>query len=268
MNPYYQQNGITIYHGDCLEVMPALLTAPDLIFTSPPYNLGNAPWRHLGNWKRGDSVGGKSKWRNGSDASSGPSYVGHDDTMAWNDYVAWQHECLNAMWKAIGDKGAIFYNHKPRVIGAKLWLPLELNPGLSLRQIVIWARAGGMNFNATAFVPTYEWIMVFAKEGWRLKSKGASGIGDVWRVPQERNPGHPAPFPVALPAKAIDATAPKLVLDPFAGIGSTLCAAKLARVEAIGIEKSEQYCELAAKRLSQGVFEFDGSHEDTQSLQD
>lgn len=257
MNPFYQKNGITIYHGDCLEVMPNLAVTPDLVFTSPPYNLGSGPWPHLGNWKRGDSVGGKSKWRNGSDASSGVTYAEHEDAMAWGDYVVWQHEFLKSCWDIISDKGAIFYNHKPRVIGAKLWLPLELNPGLPLRQIVIWARSGGMNFNATAFVPTHEWVMVFAKEGWRLKSKGVSGIGDVWRVSQESNAGHPAPFPVALPAKAIDATAPKLVLDPFAGIGSTLCAAKLAGVEAIGIEKSERYCELAANRLSQGTLEFD-----------
>jgi DNA modification methylase len=93
--------------------------------------------------------------------------------------------------------------------------------------------------------------MVFAKPGFRLKSKAASGIGDVWRVPQGSNPDHPAPFPLSLPAAAIETTSPSLVLDPFAGSGTTLRAAKDAGVRSVGVEISERYCELAAKRLTQ-----------------
>lgn len=107
-----------------------------------------------------------------------------------------------------------------------------------------------MNFNPTAYVPTYEWIMVIAKEEFRLKSKAASGLGDVWREPQEPSE-HPAPFPEGLPARAIETTGPGLVIDPFAGSGTTLVAAKAAGVRAIGIEKSERYCEMAVKRLAQ-----------------
>ena len=58
------------------------------------------------------------------------------------------------------------------------------------------------------------------------------------------------------PARAIETTAPGLVLDPFAGSGTTLRAAKDAGVKAIGIEKSERYCEMAAERLPQGAFDF------------
>lgn len=250
MKPYYEDDAVTLYHGDCMDVLPSL-PAFDLVFTSPPYNLGASPWPHLGNWKQGDSAGGKSKWRNGSDGSGGVTYESHEDTMPWNEYVAWQHACLTMLWNGLTDTGAIFYNHKPRVIGGKLWTPLDLNPGLPLRQIVVWARAGGMNYNPTAYVPTHEWIMVLAREGFRLKSKGASGIGDVWRVAQGPSL-HPAPFPVELPARAIETTGPGTVLDPFVGSGSTLVAAKAAGVRAIGIEKSEAYCELAVTRLAQG----------------
>lgn len=158
-----------------------------------------------------------------------------------------------AMWEHLTPAGAIFYNHKPRVIGGRLWKPDELIPDdLIVRQEIIWARAGGMNYNPTAYVPTHERIYVIAPGPWRLKSKGASGVGDVWRVPQEPS-DHPAPFPVGLPARAIDTTGPGLVLDPYAGSGSTLVAAKAAGVRAIGIEKSDDYCEMAVKRLAQGV---------------
>jgi len=246
---YYEDELVTLYCGDNAVVLPELEPA-DLIFTSPPYNLGSSPWPHLGHWKPGDSPGGKSKWKNGSDGSGGVTYAEHEDTLPWDEYVAWQHKVLRLCWDRLTAGGAIFYNHKPRVIGGRCWLPLELNPGLPLRQIVTWARAGGMNFNPTAYVPTYEWIMVLAKDDFRLSSKAASGLGDVWREPQEPS-DHPAPFPVGLPARAIETTGPGLVIDPFVGSGSTLVAAKAAGVRAIGIEKSERYCEMAVKRLAQ-----------------
>lgn len=247
IEPYYSDEFATIYHGDCVEVMESLGNIADLIFTSPPYNLGATPWPTLGNWKPGDSVDGKSKWRNGSDGGGGIDYADHEDTMPWPDYVAWQHEVWSAMWSAITSKGAIFYNHKPRVIGARLWKPDELIP-YAVRQEIIWARAGGMNYNPTAFVSTHERIYIVAREAWRLRSKAASGIGDVWRVNQEPS-DHPAPFPLGLPQRAIEATDARQVLDPFCGSGTTLLAAKNAGAYSIGIDKSERYCEMAAARL-------------------
>lgn len=255
MKPYYEENGIVLYHGDCREILPHV-SPVGLVVTSPPYNLGASPWPHLGNWKQGDSAGGKSKWRNGSDAASGIQYLEHEDAMPWPQYVEWQQEVILALWAKLTDKGAIFYNHKPRVIGAKLWTPFDLIPeGVDIRQLVIWKRPGGLNFNPTAFVPTHEWIMVLAKPDFRLKSRGVSGLGDVWEMTPDKNP-HPAPFPKALPAKAIESTNATSVLDPFAGSGTTLRAAKDAGIKCIGIEKSERYCEMAVDRLRQQVLSF------------
>lgn len=255
--PYYDKDGITIYNADERDVLPRLLNRKfDLVVTSPPYNLGGEPWPHLGNWKAGDSAGGKSKWRNGSDAASGIQYGEHDDSMPWDQYTNWQRRSIAMLWECISDEGAIFYNHKPRVIGGRLWTPQDLLPmNVILRQIIVWARPGGLNFNPTAYVPTYEWIMVLAKADWRLKSRGASGVGDVWRLNPDSNP-HPAPFPVGLPRRAIETTSAKSVLDCYCGSGTTLVAAKEAGVTAVGIEKDESYCEMAVKRLRQGVFAF------------
>lgn len=263
--PYYSDDLVTLYHGDCRDILPSL-TGVDAVITSPPYNLGGEPWPHLGNWKQGDSAGGKSKWRNGSDAASGIAYADHSDALPWPEYVAWQHDFLRSCWDTLSDRGAIFYNHKPRVIGGRLWLPLELNPDLPLRQVVIWARSGGMNFNPTAYLPTHEWVMIMARDGFRLRSRGASGVGDVWRITQDADNAHPAPFPLGLPARIIETAAPNLVVDPFAGSGTTLRAAKDAGVRAIGVERSESYCEMAAARLAQEALEFDRGYSDIDHL--
>ena len=225
------------------------IAAFDLVVTSPPYNLGSSPWPHLGHWKPGDGAGGKSKWRNGSDASNGVQYQSHADTMPWPVYVQWQRQTLSALWELLPSHGAIFYNHKPRVIGGQLWTPLELvPPEVIVRQIVILSRPGGMNFNPTAFVPTHEWLMVLAKPEFRLKSKGVSGFGDVWPMVPDVNP-HPAPFPVALPMRILEATRATHVLDPFAGSFTTGVAAMRSGVAFTGCEIDEGYWKDGCQRI-------------------
>jgi len=257
--PYYQDDLVTLYHGTWENVLPTLPPA-DLIFTSPPYNLGSSSGGGFGHYAadaRMGSRGGGGKWHGGS-LSEG--YEDHDDAMPQDEYEDWQRAFLATCWTQLSDAGAIFYNHKPRVQAGNLWTPLNVNPGLPVRQIITWARAGGMNFAPTHYVPTYEWIVVFAKPAWRLKSKGASGVGDLWRVPQQPSK-HPAPFPLDLPARAIESAGPSLVIDPHAGSGTTLRAAKDAGVRAIGIEKSAAYCSMAAARLGswQHAVDHDGA---------
>jgi site-specific DNA-methyltransferase (adenine-specific) len=78
----------------------------------------------------------------------------------------------------------------------------------------------------------------------------------VWRdVPGTSDPDHPAPFPLDIPARLIRMFSfpGDTVLEPFAGTGTTLLAAKILGRRAVGVEVDERYCEHAAKRLSQGV---------------
>lgn len=241
----------TLYCGDCLEVMGSVPLRPALVVTSPPYNLAAAPWPHLGHWKAGgpSGSGGRGKWQAGANASDGPNYGTHRDAMEWGSYVDWQRSVLWLLWKLLADDGAIFFNHKPRVIGTKLWTPQELLPSeVELRQIIVWKRPGGMNYSPASFVPTHEWIMVLAKAAFRLKTKGVSGLGDVWDMTPERNE-HPAPFPLALPAKAIEATAGGLVLDPFMGSGTTGVAAAGAGRPFVGIEIDRRFFDMACARI-------------------
>lgn len=251
--PYYEDEQVTLYLGDCLDVLPHLPVA-DLVVTSPPYNLAVSPGGgQFGHWKDGAIRGGAGKW---GVSATGIGYDEHDDGMPYPQYREWQRTVLMACWERLSDRGAIFYNHKPRVQADTLWTPLDLNPGLPLRQIVTWARPGGVNYTPVAYCPTSEWILVYAKPAFRLRDRSASGVGDVWKLTPDADNPHPAPFPVALPSRAIETTRPSLVIDPFSGSGTTLLAARLHSVRAIGIEKSERYCEMTADRLAQGVLPF------------
>ena len=231
MKPYYEQDGITIYHGDCMEVMPNLHDV-GLVLTSPPYNL--------------DMTGYNAEWDR-----LATGYDIHSDSMPHDEYVAWQQRVTRACWDALADDGALFYNHKPMIGGTRpVRLPLELVGSLPVRQIVIWDRGSGFNRNPTHFVPVSEWVLIVAKARFRITTRS---MDDVWRVPFETGNEHPAPFPLSLARRAVAATAAGVVVDPFMGSGTTLRAALDCNRKAIGIELSERYCEIAANRLAQGV---------------
>jgi len=100
--------------------------------------------------------------------------------------------------------------------------------------------------------------MLFAHAEWRLRDKAASGVGDVWYVPQKSGTDHPAPFPLALPRRAIETTSGEIVLDPFMGSGTTGVAAVQAGRRFIGIEINPTFFEYACQRIAdaQQVAEF------------
>ncbi len=228
-----------IIQGDCLKVMSSLPEKSiDLVVTSPPYNLKNS----TGNGMK-DGRGGK--W---SKAALLNGYSDHDDCMPHDEYNEWQRNCLKEMMRLLKDDGAIFYNHKWRVQGGLLQDRQEIIKEFPVRQIIIWKRKGGINFNQGYFLPTYEVIYMIAKSKFKLAPKSNS-YGDVWEFTQEMNNSHPAPFPVALIERIISSTNAKVVLDPFMGSGTTGIAAKILKRNYIGIELSKEYCKLAEKRI-------------------
>ena len=85
-------------------------------------------------------------------------YANYDDNMPMDKYNEWQHDCLAEMWRLLKDDGAIFYNHKWRVQAGLLQDRSEIVKGFPVRQIIIWRREGGINFNPGYFLPTYEVI--------------------------------------------------------------------------------------------------------------
>ena len=228
-----------VHCGDCVELlnkMPA--ESIDLFVTSPPYNLRNS----TGNGMK-DGRGGK--WEN---AALINGYSDHEDNMPHSEYVAWQRECLAAMLRTLKPTGAIFYNHKWRVQGGLLQDRSDIVEGFPVRQIIIWQRDGGINFNPGYFLPTYEVIYLICKPDFNLAPK-QNALGDVWSIPQENSNLHPAPFPVELAQRCIQSTTAQIVCDPFMGSGTTAIAAETARREWIGIDVSKDYCKLALERI-------------------
>ena len=225
--------------GDCLEVMGKI---PDesinLVITSPPYNLKNS----TGNGMK-DGRGGK--W---SKAALINGYTKHDDCMPHEEYVKWQRNCLNEMLRIIPNDGVIFYNHKWRVQAGLLQDRHDIVSGFPVRQIIIWKRKGGINFNPGYFLPTYEVIYLIAKPKFILSSK-SNAYGDVWEFNQEMKNPHPAPFPVQLIERIISSTNAEVVLDPFMGSGTTAIAAINLNRKYVGIEICENYVELANQRI-------------------
>ncbi|MCL2774353.1 MAG: site-specific DNA-methyltransferase [Oscillospiraceae bacterium] len=225
--------------GDVLEVMKSIPEhSIDLVITSPPYNLKNS----TGNGMK-DGRGGK--WKN---AELVNGYSDYNDNMPHEQYVEWQRKCLMEMMRVIPDNGAIFYNHKWRVQNGLLQDRQDIVNGFPVRQIIIWHRKGGINFNAGYFLPTYEVIYLIAKPKFKLSPK-ANAYGDVWEFAQEMKNEHPAPFPVGLIDRIISSTYAKTILDPFMGSGTTAIAALQNRRDYVGIELSQEYCKMAENRI-------------------
>lgn len=227
--------------GDSLEIMKQIPDESiDLIITSPPYNIRNTSGGCT------STIGTKnSKW---PVAALSEGYSEYNDNMPHDEYVEWQRQCITEMYRIIPDDGAIFYNHKWRVQNGLLQDRSDIVADFPVRQIIIWKRAGGINFNKGYFLPTYEIIYLICKPNFVLADK-ANCLTDVWEIPQEMNNIHPAPFPIGIPKRVISSTNAKIVLDPFMGSGTTAIAAKELNRDFIGIELSPKYIKMAEKRI-------------------
>jgi site-specific DNA-methyltransferase (adenine-specific) len=225
--------------GDSPQVMRSLpASSIPLVVTSPPYNLRNSTGNSVGS-----NAGGK--WRQKLHEEG---YEGFSDDLPRDVYVGQQRLFLAECMRLLTPDGAIFYNHKWRVQGGLLdRVADEITDGFPVRQVITWQRSGGMNFNTGYFLPTTEQIYMIANHRFRLAPK-ANRLGDVWTIRQESRNPHPAPFPVALARRCIEATTADLVLDPYMGSGTTAVAAVECGRNFIGIERAPSYQQMALRR--------------------
>jgi DNA modification methylase len=165
-------------------------------------------------------------------------------------------------------------------LGRKPYIPLHayfynLHQDLGFLPMgeIIWQKGKGANGNCawgswkSARAPRlrdiHEYLLVFAKGGFSRSDKGSSDITDeefmeatlsIWNIPPEsaRKIGHPAPFPIALAARVIRLYSyiGDVVLDPFAGSGTTCVAAAQLERHYVGFDISPDYCKLAEERIS------------------
>lgn len=117
-----------------------------------------------------------------------------------------------------------------------------------MKQIIIWHRSGGINFNSGYFPPNYEVIYLITKPKFRLAPK-ANAQGCVWCINHEVDTSHTAPFPVGLAERCISTVAKELVLKPFIGSRGTAIAAEKLKWPWVGIEQSANYVSMATPRI-------------------
>ena len=218
MEPYYDHNGVTIYHGDCREILPTLGPV-DLVLTDPPYGIG---------YKRGV----RGKYRPSDNGNAG--IVGDCDTSARDDALA-----------EIDAPGFVF---------GSFYAPFPAR----VRQVLVFLKPPGSGIIGCCgtFRRDVEPIFVIGElpgEKAYLSSVISSHEQLECRKPIATRTGHPHAKPLSVIATLLRTTTATLVLDPFMGSGTTLRAAKDLGRRAIGIEIEECYCEIAAKRLEQEV---------------
>jgi len=229
-----------IIQGDALTI---LRTLPDEIVdvgvTSPPYNKGEN--------KRGWLV-------------RDVKYAHATDKLPEDLYQENQVAVLNEIYRVTKPGGAFFYNHKIRWERGALLHPMDWlrRTRWIVKQEIIWDRMIAANIRGWRFWQVEERIY------WLYKPKGRNLIGDelkprhallssIWRFPPEQKNPHPAPFPIALPVRAIysimDERRDGVVIDPYCGSGTTLVAARLLGHNFIGIELAPEYVQYAETRL-------------------
>ena len=229
MSIYYQDENVTLYHGDCIDVLAGLdRESVDVVLTDPPFFMPAAHYSSRTQWKRswGDTSILAVFWGQALDAMV-PTMrtTGHlltfCDGASYPVFYPEVYRRFDALRSLVWDKGRIGMG----------------SPYRNQHELVIAARWSGSS---------------------RTDERG---VADVFKHPPvgSSNRVHPVDKPVSLLVDMLRPVASEgsVILDPFAGGGSTLVAAKGAGHRAIGIETEERYCEIVANRLENSRYAFD-----------
>ena len=218
---FYEEPGITLYCGDCREVLP-LLEAVDVVVTDPPYN-----YRKV--------------------------YGTHDDSMDPLEFEVWITGCFRAVADRLKDCGMIYFTCSTQMMRL-----CESWDFLRFRQWLVWHRPNLVNVHAHSdWKQTWEPVYYGGKGSFRA-TKGVFPDSAVFTFPTPQtnfSEGrvHVCQRPVKLIQAWLARALGDVVLDPFSGSGTTLVASKEMGRRAIGIEIEPKYCEIAVKRLRQEV---------------
>lgn len=214
--PYYQDEAVTLYHGDCREIT-AWLEA-DVLVTDPPYG-----YAHSSSW-----VG---KFRGEEIANDADTTTRDRALEMWRFGWSSRPALVFGSWK------------RPRPEGTHTVLTWDKGD------------ASGMGNLSVPWKPNTEEIYVLGHgfSGPRTSSVLTGHTVVTWAT---KGREHPNMKPESLMSELIGKCPEGVVADPFAGSGSTLIAARRIGRKAIGVELEERYCEVIAKRLAQGVLDF------------
>lgn len=220
MTIYYQDDYVTLYHGDCLELAD-LWTCADVLVTDPPYGM---------------------RLRSGRDGHFEDLAIEGDDST----------DARDAALSAWGGPALIFGRwSEPRPIGTRAVLTWEKGEHVGMGDLALPWKPN------TEEIYVLGKGFTGRRSGSVIKAHAIAGtVGQGAKGTRH----HPTEKPQALMEALIAKCPPGTIADPFAGSGSTLVAAKALGRRAIGVELEERYCEIAARRLSQEVLDLWGSN--------
>jgi len=246
MKPCYDKDGIMIYQGDCLTIVPKL-AGYDLVFADPPFNVGK-------------DYGGSADKR--------------IDYVAW--CKAWMHQC----WHGLQSTGSFYFMTLTRYL--EWQMPYMAAHGVFIN-LISW-RNVSTSYSRRAFWGEYQPIMLYGKTNnyvfntyvqtneptkrWDGKHTSYRGqLKDRWDdipfvyagsikhkeailLEGTRRKAHPCQMPEGLAERIIlfSSNEGDTILDPFLGSGTTAVVAKRLKRRCIGIELNEHFCELAIQR--------------------
>ena len=224
MSLYYQDENVTLYHGDCLAEHREWLDA-DVLVTDPPYGVA---WRR-GTWAKAKNPSANAGIKNDSDTSV------RDGALAgWGGKPALVFGSLQADYPAGWKRMLVF--GKPEFAGL-------------VGSRMPWFR---------------NWEPIFVLGDWPDQTPTRTSVVQTRAIAHAgysgytTRAGHSHAKPMDVMEELVDACPPGVIADPFAGSGSTLLAARNLGRKAIGVELEERYCEIIARRLDQGVLDLAG----------
>lgn len=233
MKPYYEHAGITIYHADCRE-MP--LPKCDLLLCDPPYGSGLS----MDYAERFSPAARPDWWRTSKDRK-----------------LSIRHEPIEGDDEPFSPAHLLAVESRAKILWGGNWYSSRLPDRGGWW---IWDKRNGKRDVSQA-----DWPMSEAELAWTDIGKGVRVFRHTWfgliRDSEFGEHFHPTQKPTALMRWCLENSKAADVLDPYCGSGPILIAAKQLGIPAIGVEKVEKYCEIAAKRLSQEVFSFSASPE-------
>lgn len=239
MTPYYQDAWITLYLGDCIEVMRDLADGSvDTVLTDPPFSSGG---------RRENSRSLRVSMNRSTDNDE---WI-RGDAMSTSGFIYMMRMC-GLQWRRLLKPGGhaltfIDWRMDSYLEGALESADLRQHPTL------VWDKTHfGMG---DIFRNQYELIVHFTAGKPRPPQR--RDVGNVLGCPPVRGGDHPTEKPEALLMRLLSVvTLPDgVVLDPFAGSGATLFAARSLGLKAVGVELDERYCEAMANRAAQGVLD-------------
>jgi site-specific DNA-methyltransferase (adenine-specific) len=222
IKPYYSDDLITLYNADCLE-FTGWLTA-DVLVTDPPYGV---------EWTKG-IISGERAVRVASQKRK--QMQGGDIA---NDHDTAARDTVLQLWG----------NDKPAIVFGS-W---RKDRPINTRHRLIWHKLGRFaGVSPHAWFPNEEEIYLLGG-GWVGKPHPTVISTDEARAAHSRRIGHPTPKPIGLMELLITKCAPGVIVDPFAGSGATLLAARNCKRKSIGVEISREYCDLIVNQLKHQI---------------